>query len=482
MLSAGAGVAFILLYVGVALARIRYPFELEWMEGGMVDHVRRVLSGRPVYAEPSIEFVSFLYPPLYYDVASLAARVLGLSFVPLRVVSFVSSIGAFALLFAIVRRETGAVAPGLIAAGLFAATYDRVGGWFDLARLDSFYLLLLLAGIYVLQGAASSAAAALAGLLIGAAFFTKQAALVVAVPLAVAAALTDVKRAAWFTAAAAAVTGGGTMLADRLTGGWFRYYCFFLPGHHPRIEGGWSSFWTADLAPALPAALALAAYGVVIHVLPKGGRPRVFFPLMALGMVGSSWSVRNMVGAEVNNLLPSFAAVAVLAALAVHALDARLNASSPVARRVAALAGVAALVAQFALLAYDPRHHLPTPADRAAGEQLVKRLAALPGEVYAPHHGYLTRMAGKDGFAHTLAMDNVFLDDGGPARDALANGMLHALAEHRFSAVLLESDGRYGEAILARYDAKERAFASPDVFWPVTGGRLRPEMLCFPKP
>jgi hypothetical protein len=60
--------------------------------------------------------------------------------------------------------------------------------------------------------------------------------------------------------------------------------------------------------------------------------------------------------------------------------------------------------------------------------------------------------------------------------------MLRALAEHRFTAVLLESDGRYGEAILARYEAAEPAFESPDVFWPVTGGRLRPEMLCFPKP
>jgi hypothetical protein len=28
---------------------------------------------------------------------------------------------------------------------------------------------------------------------------------------------------------------------------------------------------------------------------------------------------------------------------------------------------------------------------------------------------------------------------------------------------------------------RENLFDSPDVFWPVTGGHLRPEALCLPK-
>jgi hypothetical protein len=179
-----------------------------------------------------------------------------------------------------------------------------------------------------------------------------------------------------------------------------------------------------------------------------------------------------VVGAEVNNLLPVFSAVAMLAALGWHQ-----------ARRfgTAALAIDLVVLGQFALLAYDPARHLPSTADRQAGTALVARIAAIPGEVYVPHHGYLARLAGKRGFAHTLAMDNVFLDDTGPAERDLAGELSRALSERRFSAVLIESDGRYRKAILEFYEIRGPLFDRPDVFWPVTGGRLRPELLAVPR-
>jgi len=480
LLTAGC-VAYVLSFLFVALSRIGYPFELEWMEGGMVDHVRRALTGLPIYSKPSIEFVSFLYPPLYYEAAALLARVFGLGFTPLRLLSLLSSLGVFALLYRIVRRDTGAVVPGILAVGVYAATYDRVGGWFDLARLDSFYLMLLLSSVYLLRFASTARAASAAGLLIGAAFLTKQSALVVAVPLVVAAALADTRRAGWFAGAAGLVIGGGTVVLNGLSAGWFQYYCFYLPSRHPRLDGGWATFWTADLLPALPVATLIAAFYVATRARAESSGARFFYPLAALGMLGSSWSVRNMVGAEVNNLLPAFAAVALLAALGFHELGLRAAASPAAPWRSAALAGAVLLLAQLALLAYDPRKHLPLPSDRAAGRQLVARLTAIQGEVFAPHHGYLARLAGKDGFAHTLAMDNVFLDDDGPARRDLEAGLLQALDTKRFSAVLLESDGRYGPVILKSYEIRESLFAAPDVFWPVTGGRLRPEALCLPR-
>ncbi|MFH1143060.1 MAG: hypothetical protein V1774_00780, partial [Candidatus Eisenbacteria bacterium] len=41
--------AFLLLYLLVALQRIAYPWELEWMEGGLVDHVQRIVNGQGIY-------------------------------------------------------------------------------------------------------------------------------------------------------------------------------------------------------------------------------------------------------------------------------------------------------------------------------------------------------------------------------------------------------------------------------------------------
>ncbi len=473
--------AFLLVYLCIALSRMGYPYELEWMEGGMVAHVERVVSGQPIYAKPSIDFVSFLYPPLYYEAAALFARVLGPGFLPLRLLSFLSSLGVFALLFAIVRRESGSAFSGAVAAGLFAATYGRVGGWFDLARLDSFYLLTLLAAIYVLRFAKSQSSGAIAGLLIGAAFLTKQSALVVAFALVVETSIADIRRAPWFASAAALTIGGGVLFLDRSSGGWFHYYCVYLPSNHPRIGGGWAAFWTTDLLPALPIATLLALYYAASRLRADGGRTRFFFAAVAAGTIGSSWSVRNMVGAEVNNLLPAFAAVAMLASLGLDDLARRARATDRAVWTRVALAAEILLLAQLAWLRYDPRRQIPTAADRAAGDRVVARLSSIPGEIFAPHHGYLARLAGKSGHAHTLAMDNVFLDDEGPARRDLEAELLQALAEKRFAAVLLESDGRYGPAILNSYEVRGPLFESDDVFWPVTGGALRPEFVCVPK-
>jgi hypothetical protein len=103
------------------------------------------------------------------------------------------------------------------------------------------------------------------------------------------------------------------------------------------------------------------------------------------------------------------------------------------------------------------------------------------GEVFIPHHGYLARRAGKPETAHTLAMDNVFLDDQGPARRDLETEVRLALSAKRFGAAVIESDGRYTPWILEGYEPRARLIDRPDAFWPVSGGRLRPETLALPR-
>src|SRR5262245_40564630 len=83
---------YLAVYVTIALFRLGHPFELEWMEGGIVDHVRKVVEHRPLYAKPSLSFVSFFYPPFYYWVGAAVSSVLGIGFLPLRLASFLSSV------------------------------------------------------------------------------------------------------------------------------------------------------------------------------------------------------------------------------------------------------------------------------------------------------------------------------------------------------------------------------------------------------
>ena len=83
-------VLFVLGFLALAALRVTYPFELEWQEGGMLDHVLRVLAGQPLYVEPSLEFIAFPYTPLYFHVSALACKVLGVGLPALRVVSILA--------------------------------------------------------------------------------------------------------------------------------------------------------------------------------------------------------------------------------------------------------------------------------------------------------------------------------------------------------------------------------------------------------
>ena len=62
----GAAIAlYALTYLGVVAARIGYAYELEWMEGGLLTHAARISDGSGIYVAPSIDFIPYLYTPLY---------------------------------------------------------------------------------------------------------------------------------------------------------------------------------------------------------------------------------------------------------------------------------------------------------------------------------------------------------------------------------------------------------------------------------
>ena len=127
-----------------------FEIEIEWIEGSMLQHVQRVFEGRQIYAEPSIEFTSSFYPPLYFYVCSVFAYFFGLDFFVLRLVSFLSSLGCFTLVFLLIFRQTKNYFASVLAVGLFAATFVISGAWFDVAHVDMLFLFLILFGLFLL--------------------------------------------------------------------------------------------------------------------------------------------------------------------------------------------------------------------------------------------------------------------------------------------------------------------------------------------
>ena len=79
------------LLVRTVSKRIAYPYDLEWMEGGMLAHAARVADGQSLYVSPSLDFIPFIYPPLYpWVVGGLSALGFPLDYPLGRAVSLLS--------------------------------------------------------------------------------------------------------------------------------------------------------------------------------------------------------------------------------------------------------------------------------------------------------------------------------------------------------------------------------------------------------
>lgn len=475
------GAAFLVIYVGAALMRIGYPFELEWMEGGSVDHVRRILDGRAIYVAPTLEFVPYIYTPLYFYLSAAVALVTGLGFFPLRLVSLLASVGCFALIFLIVRRETRGWYGAALAACFFAATYRIGAGWFDIARVDSLFLFFMLATLYVVRFSASVKSAVIGGVLLWLTVMTKQTALPMALPMFAFLWLGSRRRAVYFAVTAGALVGLSSLALDLIHDGWYRYYLFFLPSRHPNVPFTISGFWYFELLRPAPVAslLGLGALGAMLR-----GEERlasIFYLMNGLTMCVISWISRLHVGGSENVLMPAYCAISIVFGLGVEKAIVLLK-NQPARRgSLLAIGLYCACLLQWNLLRYNPARLVPDAEDKAAGYELIRRIESYPGDVLVPYHGYLARMAGKSGYAPGLAL-HVFLVEEDPRTIEFTGEVRGAIARKQFDAILHERwtyAEWFDEAMRGHYREAGHILSGID-FYTVSGGSTRPNFLYEP--
>lgn len=478
-LFAGAAL-FVLVCMLIIGLRLSYPFELEWMEGATVDHVRRVIDGRPLYGPPTLDFLPFIYMPGYYYVGALATAWLGGGFVPLRLVSIGSSVGSVLLIFSFVRRESGSAESAFLAAALFVATFGASGHWFDLARADNLALCLSLAAVWLLRFAPRPSGAAAAGLLLAVGVLTKQGTLAVVPPLAVAYAFAVPGARLAFAVAFAVPFTAAVLFFHLSTGGWFTYYVFSLPSQHPWTSEMWTRFWTGDVLRWLPVAAAFSLYALYAVGRQSLGRSVLLAAFLG-GFVGSSWLARLHEGGYFNTLMPAHAALAVLFGIGQARLRAWLGTSSSTLAPRGVLSVYVACLIQFGMLVYNPFRQVPDANDLAAGHRLLTRIAGIEGDVYLPFHGYLPALAGKRSYAHEMAIRDIFKGHDERIEQQLADEIDKAFRQHRFAAVILDGPSVF-ESLDESYDEVGRIFEQERVFLPVTGRRTRPETIHLPHP
>jgi hypothetical protein len=475
-----AALWFIGSYVVVALARIGYPYSLEWMEGGSLEHVARVLRGEPLYVPPSLEFTPYIYAPLYYYVAAPVAKLFGLRLVSLRLVSFAASLGAMALIAALAYRRARSRLGALVAAGLFAALFQRAGAFFDLARVDSLALFLALLAVWTLVTSERRDVAA--GALLAAAFFTKQSALLMAAPIVAARAwsLRGPRRLQCIGVFVALAAAGVAALHLR-SQGWSTYYMFRLPASHPWVSDPWIGYWRHDLVAAVPVAM-LALVLAAARAPGLGALPPVELGAVLGGLV-ESWSAHAHSGAFSNVLMPVYACLAWQTAALLGWLRERGPATADAKLHpVRALAPWACL-AQLALLWFAPWRQVPTAADSRAGAALVAKLAAAPGAVLVPFRPDLARLAGKATAAHQMALADVMRGRDRRPADALDAEIRRRLRAREFATVVVDQDDWWPAELVAAYGPPQTLFSGePAVFWPKTGWPTRPRAIYERRP
>src|SRR5258708_18281739 len=232
------------------------------MEGGSADHVQRILEGHKLYAAPSLDFISYVYNPLYFYAAAGVAKITGPGFLPLRLLSTVATVVNFLLLFSLARRETKSLACGFSAAALFAATYRLGGAWFDVCRVDSFPLAFVLAGVHVCRWRTSLASAAAAGVLFWAAFFSKQSAFGIGVAACVGTLFLAWRRGLTSLVVLVCLSVGSVVVMDRIHDGWYQFYCFKVPSLHGLLLELNTTYFTIDWMKNLPLLAVLTIPGL----------------------------------------------------------------------------------------------------------------------------------------------------------------------------------------------------------------------------
>ena len=444
------GLAAIAAYLVIAMCRLTYPFPVEYLESNSLVEVQRILTGQALYASPGAGYVPDGYPPLYFAATAAAASVLGLSYLPLRLVSLVSSLVCFAILARLVQREAPSAAAGIAAAGLLAATYFVTDTWFDVARVDSLFIALSVAALYTARWMRRTRGAVATGLLLAAAFLTKQSGLAEGVAVLAALAFGPRRRLAWLAALTyGAVLGISTLALGLTSRGWYVFYVFVLLSEHTLKYAAFGQFWTVHLLPML---------GIACGALVLGVR-RTPLVLVAgcAALVIESYAALVHSGGGVNDLLPAYLAVALFAGLAMgghpgglagfcadRLAAARIASWRPgLTGRWVAAAAAALVVAQLAVLVNGFRvsQAIPTNADRAVGWRLTSGMRAFGGTIAVPSDPGLDLLAGLPAVAHLGATDDVLRASDPAVIASFRASAARAVATRRFSAIVTESAG-----------------------------------------
>lgn len=439
---------FVLFYI--AAYQIPFNFPLEWIEGPMMDHIIRILDGKPIYTAPSIDFVPSPYTPVYFYLSAALCSFFGVSLSILRIISALSTLSILITLFMWARKETSSNTAGIFASGLFASTYWLCANWFFLARSDMLSLALFMWAAYLVRFSEGRRPLFYAGVLMFLSIMTKQSAVIFAGGLFAAGIFIHRKNILFFALSLAPLTLFSFIALNELTYGWFEYLVLEMPANHGTISTRFLSFFTEDILKyRLPFTILAVWFAISIFISMKKSRA-MFYLLLAMSVLAATYLGRIKVGGATNVFIPFFMMTALFTAI--------LFKNSANSTKTVAIIAVAVIV-QSAIGAFNPLSYRPSAKITKYSEKLLAFVENTKGDVLVLPSGYMAYLAGKTPSAHTCLINDMLSNK--KRKKEFSEMVLNSFIERNYPTVVV-NEKRIPESlkknILKNYKKTKKQF------------------------
>jgi 4-amino-4-deoxy-L-arabinose transferase-like glycosyltransferase len=464
------------VFASVALGRLSYPFEVEFLEGLTIDYAKTLAAGGNLYAPPSLHFAPNWYPPLHYLVSLPVLWLSGWQLWGARLVSIASVVGASVIGVRLLRGLGASWSAALVTTAVTFAYYPQTYYWYDVARVDSLQVFFAVAGLACLaaDGVRPAPQALYAGAtLLTLSVFTKQTGVVscLAALLYFAADGDRLRRNRLAVSLAVlAAAGGALMLAAY---GRDAFIIYWAPQRHFRnipvgtwrfVEFAWTMAPLAGFAILGLRGTAGTDRGRALRFLLTG-----FAATLAMG-----WLTLCKHGGERNSSMPAIFLLALCVGLA---YDRNLVAPAASWRPV----WFSAVLGGYLLAAFpsDRLAWIPSALDRKEANELLADMRAAPGPFLAYNASFVSTLLRGEMYPYR---DRLYDWAGGqnqgshfiPDPSRYPQDFLEAVRRHAFTAIYTDGSDQQGDYVyklivenyrpLAVWDAALAA-GEPPVRW-----------------
>jgi len=426
----------------VFLARLSYPMDLEWCEGGILYQAYRLLHGLPVYVRDDPVWTPWPYPIGHTLVLALiglikcdfwSGRLVSIFFFGLLCWSL------FREVYLHLERSSYGIAMGLLSVAIVACAYPVVGQWYDLIRVDTMAIALAVIGIARVGHRLSTRRdIVVTAAVLTAAVFAKQTSFFFVAWACAFAFVRQPRAGLKLSVVTGALCLGFLAVLQWSTDGRYWYFTFTaLQGHQvedARLVDGLRQVW-----PFAPYVLMLPFGFMFLAFRGLRSQRTILWSGSLLMAIPAALLPYAKVGGFLNNLIP----MVVLLSLTTTFVLADLARGASRLATASRWGGLVALMAFIGQRPLQPSQYTPTPADYRAARELNALVTRLPGGVISPDLGFLPARTGHSNpHFYTMAMWDAIWS-GRPKNMAVAVdntearwALMHSKAGDDFSAYI----------------------------------------------